>query len=336
MKKRLIAALLGGVVLPAYAIDPIGDEKGWSGHINLGAGFGAIETNFLSEISGFDLGDEKIDQLGSPDDDDIGIPSLGFNIGYNFDGGKTRVQLSNIVVEPLDAGLFSQLALIHDFGSIGTMQIAGISNLSSRVKEYADPYQSGVKRGDTDADQSGGRFTWEKMFGSNFEIDVIARNKNIDDEDSGIGDPNLTKAQRDLLDRQGDILDASVGYLFELEGGKHKLRPIIGYVDRDLDGDAMSQDGFTIGLGYTYTTSSLVWVNKLSYSDLDGDKNNPIFGEANDADEYEIGSTLMFPGAFGLKHWMPAVGAAYSEVDSDVDFNDSSIWLIRASMYRRF
>lgn len=335
MRKRLMAAILGSLVVPAYAIDPIGDQKGWSGHVNLGAGFGAIETNFLSEISGFDLGDEKIDALDSPDDDDIGIPALGFNVGYNFEGGKTRVQLSNIVVEPLDAGLFSQLALIHDFGHIGTMQIAGISNLSSRVKEYADPYQSNVKRDDTDADQGGGRFTWDKMFGSNFEIDVIARNKNIDDEDSGI-DLGLSKAQRDLLDRQGDIMDVSIGYQFELEGGKHQLRPMVGYIDRDLDGDAMSQDGFTIGLDYTYMTSSLMWVNKLSFSDLDGDKDNPIFGDSNDADEFEVGTTLMFPGAFGLKHWMPTVGVAYSDIDSDVDFNDSSIWLIRATMFRRF
>ncbi|MEP5764276.1 MAG: DUF2860 family protein [Halieaceae bacterium] len=335
MKKAVLALAISTLATPALALDPIGDESGWSGFINLGGGFGSIETNFLSEVAGFDLGNDRIDDAGSPDDEDIGLPAGGFKVAYTFDSKKTQVLLGNTVLEPLAAELAVQLAVRHDFDKIGNVQLAGISTAGASTKQWSDPYQVGVKRGDTDSDSGGVRLTWDNMFGSNFEVDAIFRDRNIDDEDSGIA-LGLTRAERDLLDRQGDVTRVEAGYTFSLEGGKHELRPRLAYLDYDLDGDAMSQDGFEVGIGYTYTSSKVKWINNLSYASLDGDKTNPVFGDSNDADRYAVSSRLMFPGAFGWKKWVPTVGAVYADEDSDVDFNDTSIWLVSASLYRRF
>lgn len=335
MKKSFISAVILGVSMPVIALDPVGDEKGWSGFVNLGGGFGSIETNFLSEVQGFDLGDERVTDPGSPDDEDIALPSGGFEVGYNFDNGKTRVLLNNAVLDITNVELAFEVAVRHDFGNIGTMQLAGLTTAGSSIKAYQDPYQLGVSRQDTDMDSGGARFTWDKMFGSNFEVDAVFRDRNIDDENSGVS-LGLTQPERDLLDRQGDIVRVEAGYLFELEGGKHQLRPFAAYLDYDLDGDAMSQDGFEVGVSHTYTSSKLVWKNNLSYASLDGDADNPIFGDANDADRYTIGTRLMFPGAFGWKNWMPSVAAFYHDEDSDVDFNDMSVWMVSGSLFRRF
>ena len=334
MKKTLLALAVSGLALPALALEPVADEAGWSGSVNLGGGFGSIETNFLAETYGFDLGNDRIGSADSPDDEDISLPVGGLNIGYTMQNMKTQFVAGSLMLDPLASEFAFSLGVRHDFGNLGTMQVLGLSTAGASTKVWADPYQVGVKRGDTDADSSGVRLTWDKMFGSNFEIEVTARDRNVDDEDSGLA-LGLTKPERDLLDRNGDVNRLEAGYTFSMDGG-HSLRPFAAYVDYDLDGDAMSQDGFEVGLGYDYKSSGLVWMNKIAYTSLDGDKNNPIFGDANDADRYAISSNLMFPGAFGWEKWTPTVGAFYIDEDSDVDFNDASMWMVSASLFRRF
>ncbi len=75
-------------------------------------------------------------------------------------------------------------------------------------------------------------------------------------------------------------------------GGGNVLRPRAAYINRDLDGDAMSQEGGEVGITYTKTTASYRWVNDLSYTSL-----------------------------------------AYGEEDSD---NDTTVWMVNISMFRRF
>jgi hypothetical protein len=335
MKKTLIALAVSSLSLPALALDPVADEAGWSGSLGLGAGFGSIETNFVAETWGFDLGNDKINSQGSPDDEDIGLPVGRLKLGYTLQNKKTMLVAGSGQLDPLMGEFAFSFGVRHDFGNIGTMQLVGITTQGASTKVWADPYQLDVKRGDTDSDSGGGIFTWDKLFGSQFEVEATFRDRNVDDEDSGLA-LGLTQPERDLLDRNGDVNRFEVGYMFELEGGKHALRPYAAYVDYDLDGDAMSQDGFEVGLGYDYTASGAVWMNEIYYSSLDGDKDNPIFGDTNDADRYSISSSLKFPGAFGWEKWVPAVGVMYTDLDSDIDFNDASMWLVSATLVRRF
>jgi hypothetical protein len=335
MKKTLAALAMSSLALPAIALDPVADSAGWSGAVDLGAGVGSIETNFMAETWGFDLGNDKIGSFDSPDDEDISLPVGGLKIGYTLQNKKTMFVAGSEMLDALAGEFAFTLGVRHDFGNIGTMQIVGITTAGASTKTWADPYQVDTKRGDTDADSGGAIFTWDKILGSQFELEATVRDRNVDDEDSGIS-LGLTKAERDLLDRNGDVNRVEVGYTFALEGGKHALRPFAAYVDYDLDGDAMAQDGFELGLGYNYTTNSMVWKNEIAYTSLDGDKDNPIFGDANDADRYSIRSHLMFPGAFGWEKWMPTVGVMYTDLDSDVDFNDASMWLVSASLMRHF
>ena len=335
MRKTLVGLAICSLATPALALEPVSDTAGWGGKVRLGAGAGSVETNFYSEILGFDLGDDKIDKLDSPDDDDIALPVAGFEVSYTFDSTKTAIVLNRVDLDPLAFESAVQLGVRHEFDSLGTMQISGLSTAGVSLKAYADPYQEGTGRKDTDLDSGGFRFVWDKMFGSNFEVDAVFRDRNVDDEDSGV-DLGLTQAERKLLDRQGDVVNVSVGYVFNLEGGKHMIRPHASYLDYDLDGDAMSQDGFEVGVAYTYTGDKVKWANKLSYASLDGDKSNPIFNDTNDADRVIFASNLMFPGAFGWKKWVPAVTVAYADEDSDVDFNDSSLLMVSASLGRRF
>ncbi len=336
MKKLLLLPIMAGLSLPSLALQPIGDA-GFNGIVNLGASSGEIETNFLAQIDGIniDLGDDKIDSLESPDSNGLTMGVANFDVGYTLASGNTRFSVGNDFQDFIEFDRATRVAVRHDFDSIGSMKLAGLMPPSLATKVYSDPYQADVKRSNTDMEVSGARFTWDKIMGSNFEIILSVKNIDIDKEESGKG-LGLTKLERNLLKRDGDVLGFEVGYKFTLND-KNTLRPSIKYVDRDLDGAAMSQDGGIIGLTHVYRSDSLVWLNKLSYADMSGDQTNPIFHKKNDADIYGITSVMSFPGSIGfLGKWTPNVGVSWADNDANIDFNQSSIWMVSAALSRKF
>jgi hypothetical protein len=315
MKKLLILPIMAGLSLPSLALQPIGDA-GINGIVNLGGSTGEIETNFLAQVDGVnvDLGDPRIDSFDSPDSESLTMAVANFDVGYTLASGKTRFSVGNDFRDFIEFDRTTRIAVRHDFDSIGSMKLAGLAPPSLATKVYSDPYQTNVKRGTTDKEVSGARFTWDKIMGSNFEVVLSAANIDIEDEDSGQA-LGLSKSDQDLLDRNGDILGLEVGYKFTLNDN-NTLRPSIKYIDRDLDGD---------------------WATRVAYSDMSGDKDNPIFGDANDADIYGISSIMSFPGSIGfLGKWTPNIGVSWADNDSDIDFNDSNIWMVSAALSRRF
>ena len=222
------------------------------------------------------------------------------------------------------------------------MQLALLSSALPSTEVWADPYLLDEKRKDTERSTTGGRFTWDKIFGSHFELKVSARTIEIDDENSGEGyrdsngDP-LTREQRKLLDREGDINRMELGYLFIIGDGTNVLRPSVAYIDRDLDGDAMSQDGVEVGLSWLYNNrDNFRWANNIAYSSLEGDKKNPIFNETNDEDQIVFASQMFFPGLFGLEKWEPNMSFVWGDSDNDIDFNDAAGWMFNVGIGRQF
>jgi hypothetical protein len=339
MNKTAIALVLAAIATPSLALDKLPDESGFSGFVNLGAGVGSVESNFLARIAGLDidLGDDTIDDLGSPDDEDLLMPAGGLNLGYTFANKKTRVAIGNDLTDFLQFDRSTLLSLRHDFDTIGHIQLGLLSSSGAATEVWADPYLVGEKRKDTEMSSTGARITWDKIFGSNFELKVQSRERDIDDERSGeSADLGLSRAERKLLDREGDIARAELGYVFNIGNGTHLIRPSVAFIDRDLDGDAMSQDGYEVAVSYAYVTDGFRWVNNAVVGSLEGDKKNPIFDEVNDEDRVALSSAMFFPGLFGLEKWTPNVSVAWGEGDSDIDFNDTNVWIATVSMFRSF
>lgn len=336
MKKLLILPIMAGLSMPSLALQPILDA-GFNGIVNLGGSTGEIETNFLAQIDGVnvDLGDPRIDSFDSPDSESLTMAVANFDVGYTLASGKTRFSVGNDFQDFIEFDRTTRIAVRHDFDSIGSMKLDGLAPPSLATKVYSDPYQTDVKRGTTDMEVSGARFTWDRIMQSNFEVILTYKNIDIEDEDSGKA-LGLSKRERGLLDRNGDVYRYEFAYKFTLNDS-NTLRPSITYIDRDLDGDAMSQDGAIIDLTHVYKSDSLVWASKVAYSDLSGDKRNPIFGDSNDADVYGISSIVSFPGSIGfLGKWTPNIGVSWADSDSDIDFNDSNIWMVSAALSRKF
>ncbi len=339
MKKTVIAALTA-LALPAAALDEM-PAPGFNGYVNLGVGTGSIESNFLARVRGIDvdLGDDNLERFGSPDDESITLPAVNLNIGYTFSGGKTRVFLGNDLADFLQFDRTTLLALRHDFDSLGRVQAAILSSAFPATEVWEDPYVIGESRDETEFSSTGARITWDKIFGTQFELKVSARERDLDEERSGqwlVDRGELTPAEAKLLDREGDVMRADLGYLFSFGDGKHLLRPSVAYIDRDLDGDAMAQDGYEVALSYAFQRQNFRWVNNALFQSLEGDKENPIFGDASDEDVFALASQMFFPGAFGLDKWTPNISAIWADGDNDIDFNDSAGWMISVGMFRNF
>lgn len=341
MKKTAIAIVLSAIAMPTIALEALPSEPGFSGFVNLGVATGSIESNFLARVPGIDvdLSDDTIDKLDSPDDESITLPALGLNVGYTFANQKTRVFLGSDLEDFLQFDRSTLLALRHDFDRVGNVQLALLSSAFPGTEVWADPYLVGEKRKDTEYSAAGIRITWDKIFGSNFEVKATAREIDIDDENSGadlVSEGVITAAESKLLDREGDVSRFEVGYRAEFGDGTHVVRPSVAFIDRDLDGDAMAQDGYELGVSYAYVTDDFRWVNNILFQSLEGDKKNPIFNETSDEDVIGIASQMFFPGLFGLENWTPNVSALWADGDNDIDFNDSSGWMISVGIFRSF
>ncbi|MEE4190189.1 MAG: DUF2860 family protein [Halieaceae bacterium] len=335
MLKASAAALALGVAQQGMALDAM-PEPGWGGFVNLGVGTGSVESNFLAKVTGVDvdLSDSRIDEFGSPDDESVTLPMGALNVGYTFDSGKTRIFVGNDLSDFVQFDQATILSVRHDTDSLGRLQAGFIRTAGIATEVYEDPYQLNVDREETERIRTGVRLTWDKILGSQFEIQLTATERELDEERSGEG-LGLSDADRALLDREGDLMRAEVGYLWDLGGG-HFLRPRVAYIDRDLDGDAMAQDGYEVGASYVYFSPRVRFVGNLFYQQLDGDAVNPIFDEVNDADSLFASASIWFPGAFGWKNWMPRITVAYGEEDSDIDFNDTKASIFSVSLFRTF
>lgn len=336
MKKLLMLPLMAGLSLPALGLEPLG-EAGFGGLVNLGYSGGQIKTNFLAEIDGpdIDLGQDNIDSFGSPESEGLGLPLVHFDIGYVFANRKTRVSLANDFSDLIEFDRTTRLSLRHDFDSLGQMRVDFLHPAGLPTKVYADPYQLNVTRSTTDMETSGGQFIWDGIFGSGFGVELAVKKRDIEDEMSGQA-LALSASQQKLLDRNGDITTFEVNYAYQVDA-RHMIRPAIDYIDRDLDGKAMAQDGVAFSLAHMYRGSDIIWASKISYTDLSGDQTNPIFGDKNGSNGFAVGSNVAFPGSIGfLGKWTPNLSVNWADIDNNIDFNDFGMWTVGAALSRRF
>ncbi len=319
----------------AHAVSPIPDRDGIGGFLSLGLGVASVESSFLAEVIGQDLGDENISSLGSPDSESIALPLVAFELSYVFDG-KTQLFVGNLLEDYLRLDFSTRLGVRQDLGSAGLGAVSLLASPSA-VKVWENPYATGVDRDSTDRTASGIRLSWDKIMGTGLEIRVSTREIDIDDEDSGTGlIPALTAAEIASLDRNGDRNTLNVSYLF---GDSKTSKFLVGVssTEADLDGDAMSYDSTSFELTWLYTPDkALKVVTNLAVGSRDYDEVHPVFSEKADTDFIGFSVTGFFPGLWGFKDWVPNALLVVGRDDSDISFFDSSVTIVGFGFINRF
>ena len=327
-KLPVAIALLGAfTATQALAVPAIPKESGFSGHVNIAIGIGSSESNMLAEIAGQDLGDDTITSLDSgPDDEDVTLPAVQFEAAYTFADMGMQLYLGNQVADhlsfDLDTSLETHAGIRQDLGEVGRFDVSlAASSLPTDV--WKDPYITGSPRSNTERTSVGIHLAWDQIFSTPFEITYSSREIEVDDERSGQdSDLGLTDGQLRSLDREGQLFRVDLNYDWVISD-KHRLVPGIGYIDADLDGAAMAEDGVVVQLQHLYSLNRWRVVSKVFYEDLESDATNPIFDEQGEVDTLGGSVTVFYNDPFGLNGWTANASAAYYDADSNIDFYDA-------------
>jgi hypothetical protein len=336
----MMPALLSAVWLSpsVHAVTIIPEKGGFSGYVNLGVGGIEIESNMLARLAQgiIDVGDKVIDDIdSSPDSETAAVPMLNFELSYTFAESRTQLYVGNLLEDFLTFDLSAMAGIRQGAGSAGIFGFALLgTSLSADVWE--DPYQADVRRGDTERTGEGYRFSWERILNSGFALQYSSKSIDIDNERSGEG-LGLSPAERNLLNRNGDLNRLELGYEFNFSDRRHIVTPALIYRDADIDGDAMAHDGYGASLNYVYSQSQQWrWVFNVAYRKLDYDKVNPVYGERDDAANFGASATVFYSRPFGWESWALNATAGYFEEDHDIDFYDTSVAALTVGLFRRF
>lgn len=335
-KKFLVFVILIGCSAGAFAaaIEPIPEEGGFSGRVNVGASWLRVKSNTIAGSRFGDLSQDRIDSLfDEPDSESSFMPLLNGELRYTFADTRTQLFVGNSLEDWLRFDLSSALGVRKQWDETGIFEGAFLfSAIPTEIWE--DPYVVGQKREETDRTSTGGRFGWSKIYNSNFHFTYSYRDIDIDDELSGIW-LGLPTASRDLLSREGDHHKAEILYVHQLSENQW-IAPTFYYSHYSLDGDAMSNDMYTLMLTHTFATEKWRLVSNLSYGFADYDERNPIYQKTQDDDRYGISTTLLYPNFFNVENLTGIIGVAYWLEDSNIDFYDTEIIAVTASTMYRF
>ncbi len=335
----IVPVLLAGCLLgSARAAVIIPDKSGFSGFINLGAGGVVVESNTLAGplSGGIELGKEKIDSLtDSPDDESALIPMVNFELSYTIAETRTQLFIGNLLEDFLRFDINTLAGVRQGIGGAGIIGLT-LRRAPFPTEVWEDPYITGTKRRTTDRDSKGFGVFWQQILGSGLEIEYVSSEVDVDDERSGEG-LNLPESEQQLLNRNGDRDRFSLRYELNLGSRRHILTPELRYFDNDLDGAAMSSDGYGVNLNYIYSQDEN-WrhVINAGYAREDFDRRNPIYSETDSLDRWGLGLTSFYLEPFGWDHWSASVTFAWFEQDHDIDFYDQSALLVGLGFLRRF
>ncbi len=317
-------------------LNPIPEEAGLSGFVNLGVGAISGKSNLIAGNSLGDIGSDPIDSIfAKPDSESTGIPLVNFEVAYTFGGKRTQVFAGSSLEDFIRYDFATQLGVRKQFRDTSILSVGYLfSSIPAEV--WADPYVANVPREETDRTSNGVRVAWGRIGGTGFELQFTAREIEVDDEFSGLtGGLGLSAPQVALLDREGDLRRFKVTYFFKI-GEKQRLGPALVFADHDLDGEAMAHDRTGVEITHFYTGRRFLFITNVGFSSGDYDAVNPIYLDKRDDDRIGASFTVFDKKFFGESKWWGAATLSFFDEDSDIDFYDTEIALIGVSAFRRF
>lgn len=325
---------------PGLSMLPIPKESGISGFINVGAGGISAETNMIAGNSLGDIGKKRIDSLtDSPDSKGDVIMVLNGELAYTFASTRTQLFFGNSLEDFIRFETATLAGVRQELPDNSLLEVSYVfSGIPTEV--WADPYVVDRNRSETDRTASGVRLQYDKILGSDFQIQFTWRSIELDDELSGLtqlverGD--LTVAQTKLLDREGDSYQFEVLYPFKFEKGKHVIAPAFNYTRLDLDGGAMANDRYQGQLTYFYTGDIFNVAANLLYAYADYDETNPIYLKKRHDNTYGGTLSAFYKNLFGVERLSLVGTIAGIKSDANIDFYDTTIGFLSLSVFYRF
>lgn len=326
---------LGGT---ANAIEPIPQEAGWSGHVNVGAAYFEVETNMVAGVDAvsIDTGKSVINSLSdAPESESFGMPHVNLNIKYTF-STQTQLFIGSSIEDIVQFDTASIAGVRQQFSDRSILEFSLVSTpIFSPVQVWQDPYVVGVERQQTDRISRGGRIDYANILGSGFGVQYTQRKTELDDELSGTTQLGLTSAQAQLLDREGDVKRLVAYYRFP-PIGRNIVEVRLSQGSNDLDGEAMAGDGNQLQVTHVYLGERFTTASNIFIGQKDFDVVNPVFGVTREDDRIGLGIVLIDKKFFGSKEWVGQATAVWADLDSNIDFYKGTSTMVSVGAQYRF
>jgi hypothetical protein len=332
---------VSGLLLAAagFAIEPIPQESGISGFINLGAGSITAKSNMIAGNDLGDIGNKRIDSLfDRADSESDVIPVLNGELAYTFGSTRTQIFFGNSLEDFIR---FETATLVGVRQELPDKSIVTVSSIFSGIptEVWADPYVVGEDRTKTDRTATGLRLVYDKILGSDVEVQFTWLNIELDDERSGLTQQTqlgLSQADAELLNREGNNYQFEILYPLRFKQDKHILAPAFKYARFDLDGKAMANDHYRGQLTYFFTGRIFNVAANLSYAHADYDETNPIYLEKRQDDIYGGSLAVFYKNLFAVNRLSLVGTIAGYESNANIDFYDTTIGFFSLSLFYRF
>jgi len=326
---------LGGT---ANAIEPIPQEAGWSGLVNIGVAYFEGKTNMVAGVDtvSIDIGNPVIDSLSEePESESFGMPQLNLNIKYTF-STQTQLFIGSSMEDILQFDTASVSGVRQQFSDRSIIEFSLVSTpIFVPVQVWQDPYVVGVERQETDRTSLGPRIDYFNILGSGFGVQYTQRETELDEELSGTTQLSLTPAQAQLLDREGDV-KRLVGYYRFPPIGRNIFEVRLSQRSDDLDGKAMSGDENQIQVTHVYLGERFTAASNIFVGQKDFDAVNPVFAITREDDTIGLGFVLLDKKLFGSKDWYGQASAVWVDLDTNIDFYDASSTMVSVGAQYRF
>ena len=326
---------LGGV---ANAIEPIPQEAGWSGHVNLGLAYFSVASNMIAGVdaASLEIGNPVINSLaGAPETETFAMPQINLNFKYTF-STQTQLFAGSSVEDILQFDTASVAGVRQQFSDSSILEFSLVSTpLLSPVQVWSDPYVTGVERQKTDRVSRGGRIEYANILGSGFGVQYTQRKTELDEELSGTTQLGLTPAEAQSLDREGDV-KRFVGYYRLKPIGRNIVEIRLSQRTDDLDGKAMSGDDNQLQVTHVYVGQRFTIASNIFLAQKDFDAVNPVFGVKRDDKTTGLGFVLLDSKLFDSKDWYGQATAVWHDQDTNIDFYDDRSAMVSLGAQYRF
>jgi hypothetical protein len=331
----LCLLLLGG---NANAIEPIPQEAGWSGHVNVGVAAFNIKSNMIAGVdaASLDIGKPVINSLtDEAESESFGMPQLNLDLKYTF-STQTQLFIGSTVEDILQFDTASVAGVRQQFSDRSILEFSFISTpILSPVQVWSDPYVVGVKRQKTDRTSRGTRLDYANILGSGFGVQYTARETELDDELSGTTQLGLSPAQAQLLDREGDVRRLVAYYRFK-PIGRNIFEVRVSQRTDDLDGKAMAGDQNQIQVTHVYVGERFITAGNIFIAQKDFDAVNPVFGETREDDVIGLGIVVLDKKLFSSKNWYGQATVMWIDLDSNINFYNTNTSMVSVGAQYRF
>ena len=351
MKMNIIKSLITALLLSntVMAIEPIQEEAGWSGFLVLGAGHLKYKNNEVAGSELVDVEDKQINHLGSASYQTTTLPVVTGTLRYTLENKKTELFVGNSLEDFLRMDATLALGIRHDFDGIG---ILGVRILASATptEVWEDPFLTGMDRTSTDRSSAGLGLKWERILDSKFDIDFRVRDVTFKNDINGLalvdnlnagssaganGEVFITDTQQKLLEREGILASLELLYTWRVNQN-NLLSPSVKYIVNDRDGKARDFSQAEVQLGHAFFNRKWLIATNVFVGQSEYDTENPIFNEYEDKFYYGAGVNATYKRPFGWEHWGVNINASAIKGNSEIDFYDTSAYLVSLALAYNF